>query len=58
MKYYTPGLLLGFESSDDEDDEEFVPPGNEGRKGSGPIAAAMEMRRKRKRSRIFRPRPR
>ncbi|PUU81862.1 hypothetical protein B9Z19DRAFT_1121638 [Tuber borchii] len=32
MEYYTPGLLLGFESSDDEDGEEFAPPGNEGRK--------------------------
>ncbi|KAG0635820.1 hypothetical protein HOY80DRAFT_892398 [Tuber brumale] len=26
-EYFTPGMVLEFESSDDEDDEEFVPPG-------------------------------
>ena len=30
-EYYTPGILLEFGSSD-EDDEEFAPPSNEGRR--------------------------
>jgi hypothetical protein len=28
-EYFTPGMVLEFESSDDEDDGEFVPPGDE-----------------------------
>jgi len=32
-EYYTPGMILEFESSDDEDDEEFAPSGREGEEG-------------------------
>ena len=29
-EYYAPGMLLEFESSGDENGEEFAPPGKEG----------------------------
>ena len=59
-EYFTPGMMLEFESSDDEDDESLLLLAKRRRRrrrnGWGLIATAMMMRMERMRNEVLRPR--